>query len=183
MLERFTSEARLAVRHAQDEARELRDPQIRPEHLLIALARGDGDAGQVLRAHGLEAAGLRHRLLTLSDDVLDAGALAMLGIDLEEVRKATEADLGPGFLDRALAEARRDENGIHLPFSKEGKKVMELAVRETMRLKSGEIASGHLLLGILRAGDGPAVQLLREARLDVATLRAEVTSLMTAKAA
>ena len=71
----------------------------------------------------------------------------------------------------------------HIPFSKEAKKTLELAVRESMHLKAGEIGTGHLLLGLLRAGEGPAVQVLVESRIDLDALRAEVTTLMADRAA
>jgi ATP-dependent Clp protease ATP-binding subunit ClpA len=179
MFERFTTEAREAVRRAQKEARQLGHPAIGTEHLLIGMASGDGAAAQVLAAHGLTAAGLRRRLLVHNDDGLDPDALASLGIDLDRVKEATEAHLGPGALDKR----RPPIKGGHLPVTRRGKKALELSLREALQLKSGEIGSGHLLLGLLREGEGTAIQLLREAHLDLDVLRDEVTRLIEARAA
>jgi ATP-dependent Clp protease ATP-binding subunit ClpA len=179
MFERFTGRAREGVQRAQDEARRLRDSHIRPEHLLLGIASVDGSATQALAAHGLTVDTLRQRLEVLADDGLDPDALATLGIDLEQVRAATEARLGPGALDKLRPPAKPG----HIPFSKEAKKTLELAVRESMHLKAGEIGTGHLLLGLLRAGEGPAVQVLVESRIDLDALRAEVTTLMADRAA
>ncbi len=179
MFERFTAQAREGVKLAQDEARQLRHPHIRPEHLLLAIAAVDGPATQALASRGLTVDTLRRRLAVLADDGLDPDALATLGIDLDRVREATEARLGPGALDRHRPAIKPG----HIPFSKEAKKVLELSVREAMHLKSGEIGTGHLLLGLLRAGEGPAVQVLVGSRVDLDALRDEVTALMADRAA
>jgi ATP-dependent Clp protease ATP-binding subunit ClpA len=180
MFERFTTEARTAVRVAQEEARQLRHAYIGTEHLLLGLARGQGAAAQALQAHGITAAPLRQRILALTGDELDGEALAAVGIDLDRVKEATEAHLGPGALD---AGRQREMKMGHLPMTKRGKKVLELAVREALHLKSGEIGSGHLLLGLIRDGEGLAISLLRESRIDLSTLRTEVSELMRDQAA
>jgi ATP-dependent Clp protease ATP-binding subunit ClpA len=180
MFERFTTEARSAVAVAQEEARQLRHPCIGTEHLLLAMARGRGAAAQALHAHGITAGPLRQRVLALTGDELDGEALAAVGIDLDHVKAATEAHLGPGALE---AGRHREMKKGHLPICKRTKKVLELALREALQLKSGEIGSGHLLLGLIRDGEGLAVSLLREARIDLSTLRTEVTELMRDQAA
>ena len=179
MFERFTGPAREGVKLSQDEARQMRHPNIRPEHLLLGIAAVDGPAAQALASRGVTVDTLRRRIGVLADDGLDPDALASLGIDLDRVREATEKRLGPGALDKQ----RPPVKSGHLPFSKEAKKVLELAVREAMHLESGEIGTGHLLLGLLRAGEGPAVQVLVESRVDLDALRADVTTLMADRAA
>src|SRR5689334_2443606 len=113
MFERFTGPAREGVQQAQDEARRLRDSHLRPEHLLLGIAGVEGPAAQALAAHGLTVDTLRQRLEVLADDGLDPDALATLGIDLEQVRAATEARLGPGALDKLRPPAKPG----HIPFS------------------------------------------------------------------
>jgi ATP-dependent Clp protease ATP-binding subunit ClpA len=190
MFERFTSEARDLVARSQDEARQLHHPSLGPEHLLLSMAGGSGPGAQVLAAHGVTAAALRDRLSVLTGDDLDEAALAALGIDLERVREATEANLGPG----ALAPRKSRMPSGHIPFSKAAKKVLELAVREAMRFPahmlqdSGEISSGHLLLGLLReadTGDRDALvaRLLSERELDLSVLRTETEHLISDRAA
>jgi ATP-dependent Clp protease ATP-binding subunit ClpA len=179
MFERFTKQARESVARAQDEAREMRHPGIGTGHLLLAIATVDGPAAQVLASRGLTAQVLRRRLMVLTDDGLDPDALATLGIDLERVREATEAHLGPGALDKQ----RPPVKSGHLPFNRGAKKALELSLREALHLKSGEIGTGHLLLGLLREGEGLAVRLLVESRIDLDALRADVIKLMEDRAA
>ncbi len=181
MFERFTQEARQCVRVAQDEARSLGHDWVGAEHLLLGMVATPGPAAQVLHAHGLTAEGLRRRLLALTDDDhLDPDALAALGIDLERVKQTTEAQLGPGALD---PKPRRPPRTGHLPMTKQGKKVLELALREAVALGSKEITSGHLLLGLLRDGRGTSAQLIREQHLDFVELRVEVCKLIESRAA
>ncbi|HEX4018938.1 MAG TPA: Clp protease N-terminal domain-containing protein [Frankiaceae bacterium] len=179
MFERFTTPARESVQRAQEEARELRHPSLGTEHLLLGVARVDGPAAQALASHGLTASLLRSRVLVLTEDGLDPDALATVGIDLEQVRQATEAHLGPG----ALNKQRPPVKSGHLPLTKHAKKALELSLREALHLKSGEIGTGHLLLGLLREGEGLAVRVLAESRVDLDALRADVTALMADRAA
>ena len=176
MFERFTEGARQAVKVAQEEARSLHHPAIGTEHLLLGMMCAPGPAAQVLTGHGLTTDGLKRRLITKCDDQpLDSDALATLGIDLDRVREATEAHLGPGALDRKPG--GRVKTG-HLPLTKRAKKMLELALREAVQLKSGEISSGHLLLGLLREGDGVGAEILRDCGLDLDALRAETAKLI-----
>src|SRR5690242_12514717 len=126
MFERFADDARQVVQLAQEEARRRRDPFIGTEHLLLALLdEGHGPAAQALLAQGVTGASLSRRIAVLTqppDDALDSEALAMIGIDLDQVRQATEASFGPGALDPRL---RREARKGHIPFSKRAKKVME----------------------------------------------------------
>jgi ATP-dependent Clp protease ATP-binding subunit ClpA len=166
MFERFTQDARDVVARSQDEARRLQHPSLGPEHLLIT------------------ADGLRSRLVAFSTDDLDADALAALGIDLERVREASEAHLGPG----ALGPRKEPMPRGHIPFTKSGKKVLELAVREAVRFHSGEISSAHLLLGLLReaeTGDrkAPLARLLDEPEPDLAMLRSDTERLLADRVA
>lgn len=179
MFERFTGPARESVQRAQEEARQLRHPCIGTEHLLLGVASIDGPAAQALVARGLDPDTLRNRIKVLTDDGLDPDALASLGIDLERVREATEARLGPGALDKR----RPPVKSGHLPLSRRAKKALELALRECVRLESGSIGTGHLLLGLIQEGEGLACQVLSEGRVDVDALRAEVTALMATRAA
>jgi ATP-dependent Clp protease ATP-binding subunit ClpA len=171
MFERFTPDARGAVARAQDEARALRHPFIGTEHLLVAMLTDDCLAGQLLQARGMSADTTRETMRTSgrSDTGLDPAALATLGIDLEAVRLAAEEQFGPGAL---AANARPMPRG-HLPFTKQSKKVLELAVREAVAADSGEINSGHVLVGIIAEGDGLGACLIRDAGIDVDELRAE----------
>jgi ATP-dependent Clp protease ATP-binding subunit ClpA len=178
VFERFTKQARQVVVLAQQEARQLRHPAIGTEHLLLGLLGEGGVAGQALQERGLQAATVRQRVIAIVHGGLDPQALATLGIDLDQVRQATEAAFGPGALD-----ARGPVQTGHIPFSKRGKKVLELSVREAVRLKHDHIGAGHLLLGLLREGGGLATRIIADAGIDLDALRAEVTRLITTQAA
>ena len=93
MFERFTDRARRAIVVAQDEARELGHPFIRPEHLALGLTRSEGLAGQALEEFGVTHAGVRERLEAAA---LPTGARVRAGERLpftSEAKKALELSL------------------------------------------------------------------------------------------
>jgi ATP-dependent Clp protease ATP-binding subunit ClpA len=181
MFERFTKSARRAVVLAQEEARMLDQPQIGSEHVLIGLAGdGTGPAAAALRSAGVTAAGLRTLLRRTAGDPLDPDALALLGIDLDQVRRAAEERFGRGALD--ATPGGHSPKG-HIPFNGQAKKALELAVRESIALGSGSISCGHLLLGIIRDSDAGGARLLKESGVDLARLREETVALVQAEAA
>lgn len=175
MFERFTSEARQTVTSAQAEARRLHHAHIGTEHLLLALLAQDTPSSAVLSRHGLTHASAMESVLGyLGDSDLDADALTSLGIDLAAVRERVEAAFGPGALDACGAQ-RRDAPG-HVPFTPRAKKVLELSLRESLALKHRHISDGHILLGLLRDGEGLAIKVLHDRGIDPVELRREVTA-------
>jgi ATP-dependent Clp protease ATP-binding subunit ClpA len=183
MFERFTDDARQTVVQAQYEARELRHAHIGTEHLLLGLlGRESTPSAQVLRAHGLTREAVIDAITAYrgSDD-LDAEALTTLGIDLEAVRNRVEAAFGPGALEERAGRSggRRSREGGHIPFTPRAKKVLELSLRETLALKQNRIADGHILLGLLREGDGLAAKVLHDRGIDPAAVRREITAALT----
>lgn len=102
-------------------------------------------------ALGHNHVGTEHLLLALGSSPGLAGtALRQLGVDQDVVRRHVEEMIGRG---HAGPSARR-------PFTPRTKKVLELAVREAIRLKSDHIDTEHLLLALVREGDGVAVQIV-----------------------
>ncbi|MCK9792474.1 hypothetical protein M1843_01775 [Isoptericola sp. 4D.3] len=176
MFERFTKEARAAVVEAQQVARGTRSATIDTRHLLASLSSTAGPAADALRAAGLDPAevGARARRAVTEGEPLDAGALAAVGVDLDEVRRRTDEVFGAGALDRAGARTTR--RGKHVPFTDDAKKALELSLREAVRLKDKGIDGRHLLLGILRA-DCPGGRVLQAALHDAGT---DVAALRTA---
>jgi ATP-dependent Clp protease ATP-binding subunit ClpA len=178
MFERFTDKARQVVVLAQEEARERRAETVRAEHLLIALYRVPGNlALTVLEAHSVDADGVRADVDSLRDGLgpADAEALATLGIDLDEVRRQVEEAFGEGALDRARTGSGRNRwlSG-HIPFDRGAKKVLELALREALRMKHNYIGCEHVLLGLLHAGGSAhTILVARGARLDSARVIVE----------
>lgn len=171
MFERFTREARAVVTDAQIVARGLYSPTIDTRHVVVALAEAGGPAARALASAGLApgdvASAVRRDIA--DDDGLDRAALASLGIDLDAVRDSTDATFGEGAFDTA---ARRRGPKGHIPFTRDAKKSLELALREAVRLRSKDIAGTHLLLGVLRDDHAPGARALRDAGTDVPTLRA-----------
>lgn len=176
MFERFTGDARQVVVLAQDEARQLCHHYIGTEHLLLGLlAESRGPAAQLLNERGLRADDLRRRiLLIISGKGLDPEALATLGIDLDEVRRATEAAFGPGALDTT---GRKPPTG-HIPFTPRAKKVLELSLREAERLQHESIGTGHILLGLILEGKGVAAKVLADVGCDLDGLRDDITRMI-----
>ncbi|GID92764.1 Clp protease N-terminal domain-containing protein [Amorphoplanes digitatis] len=206
MFERFTHAARTVVVRAQEEARDLRQEPIGTQHVLLSLlADADGPVASApaLRDRHVDAAYARAEIIRRVDggatpyrdalaeaDAEDAAALKAIGIDLDAVRRAIEENFGPGALrlPRDTAPKRRGllrrfYGSGHTPFSPRSKKVLELSLREAIRLKHNFIAPEHLMLGILREGEGLAVQILTEAGVDLARLREDVTRSLRDQAA
>jgi ATP-dependent Clp protease ATP-binding subunit ClpA len=198
MFERFTHAARNVVVRAQEEARELHQAPIGTQHVLLALLADEAGpvaSAPALRDSNVDAAYLRAEVVRRVDpgasphpdvaaeaDEQDAAALKAIGIDLDAVRRAIEENFGPGALrlprtppKRRSLLGRFGARSGHTPFSPRSKKVLELSLREAIRLKHNFIAPEHILLGILREGQGLAVQILTEAEVDLAQLRVEVT--------
>jgi ATP-dependent Clp protease ATP-binding subunit ClpA len=209
MFERFTHAARDVVVHAREEARALRQSPIGTQHVLIALLAeptGPVASAGALTTRGVDARFVRAEVQRLvgsgpepvapvrDTDAEDAAALKAIGIDLEAVRRAIEENFGPGALQLPLATAPkrrgllrrsrpRTRTSGHIPFSPRSKKVLELSLREAIRLKHGFIAPEHIMLGILREGHGLALQILAEAKVDPERLRDDVTRSLRDQAA
>ncbi|WP_284681385.1 Clp protease N-terminal domain-containing protein [Sphaerisporangium fuscum] len=181
MFERFHQDARQTVVRAQEEARLLAHDYIGTEHLLLSLTRApEATAGRVLLRYGLDhdrvSTQLGRLLAARPADDLDAGALETIGIDLSAVKEKVEAVFGPGALDRD-PHARRGRPwrlGGHIPFTGRAKKVLELSLRESLRLGHKYIGDGHILLGLLREGEGLAARIIADAGVHFDTLREEI---------
>jgi ATP-dependent Clp protease ATP-binding subunit ClpA len=166
MFERFTKEARAAVVGAQGVARDTGTRSIDTRHVLIALLEQPGPAYHAFVAAGADAEALAAMARAdLRAGGLDGDALASLGIDLDAIRQKADGVFGPDALERA----GRAPKG-HIPFAPDAKKALQLALRETIRLKQKSIHGGHLLLGILRA-ESPGRSFLLRARADTDALR------------
>ena len=181
MFERFHQDARRVVERARHEAAQAGQGQIGCEHLLLGLLAEPGLAAAALTATGLDLRALRERLPQASQqqpNPLDAEALASVGIDLDQVRRAADARFGPGALGRA-AQARRPGR---MRFTTDAKKALELAVRTAVGRRHREITGGHLLIGIIDQGHNGALDLLAAAGADAATLRADALRRLSAAA-
>ncbi len=176
MFERFTQPARESVVHAQVEARSLRHGYIGTEHLLLGLLHEESSAGaRALARIGMDLETARADVLRVVGEgpyeghEKDAEALRAIGIDVEEVRRRVEEAFGPGALDRRVRRrwgtrrrGRCDPVAGHVPFTPRAKKVLELSLREAVGLGHRYIGTEHILLGLLREGEGIAATLIEE---------------------
>jgi ATP-dependent Clp protease ATP-binding subunit ClpA len=187
MFERFTTQAREVVVGARRRAGELGHDHIGTEHLLLGLLDADsGVTADLLRDAGVDADAVRaetDRIITESAapglGAEDAAALEAIGIDLDAVRAKVEESFGPGALtptppmSRSWVFGKRGaEPGGAPRFTPRSKKVLELSLREAIRLHHNYIGSEHILLGLLRDGDGLAAKVMVDAGVDFDDLRA-----------
>jgi ATP-dependent Clp protease ATP-binding subunit ClpA len=167
MFERFTEEARAVTVGADRHAAALRHGWIGTEHLLLALLDDhERRAARILVDAGLTGARARaevERIVGVGEPDLDADALATLGIDLDAVRERVERTFGPGALARRGGRRRRAATDGRRPFTPRAKKALELSLREAVARGDSFIGDEHLLLGLLREGDGVAARILRSA--------------------
>ena len=116
--------------------------------------------------------GTEHILLGLihENDGLAARALASLEISLDAVRAQVEDMIGPS----------GSKPHSSPPFTPRAKKVLELALREALQIGHNHIGTEHILLGLVREGDGVAAKVLVSLGADLPRVRAEVLRLLEA---
>ncbi len=110
--------------------------------------------------------GTEHILLGLihEGEGVAAKALESLGISLDAVRQQVEEIIGQG---------QQAPSG-HIPFTPRAKKVLELSLREAQQLGHNYIGTEHILLGLIREGDGVAAQVLVKLGADLNRVRQQV---------
>jgi ATP-dependent Clp protease ATP-binding subunit ClpC len=110
--------------------------------------------------------GTEHILLGLIHEAEGVGAKALeaLGVTLEAVREQVRDIIGEG---------NQTPSG-HIPFTPRAKKVLELSLREALQLGHNYIGTEHILLGLLREGEGTAVKVLSRLKAEPAAVRQEV---------
>jgi ATP-dependent Clp protease ATP-binding subunit ClpA len=170
MFERFTRPARLVVEEAMMRAREAGASEVRPEHLFSALLADESClACRVLAEVGAPTGATRpvlDRLRTQYVDGLDADdaeALRAIGIDLDEVVRRIDRNLGGAMRSRGRPR-----------FSRASKKALQLALREAIALRHNYIGTEHLLLGLVREGDRVVLDTLAAFDVEHAPLRTAV---------
>jgi len=185
MFERFTNDARETVVRARREAMEFGREPIGTHHLLLALASPEaGLAHEVLRGAGLDERRIRAELVRLAGapkrplGAEDAAALRTIGIDLDSVLSRIEESFGTDALrtigDVPPEETLRRRSHRVGRFTPRARKVVELALREAIRLRDRQIGSEHLLLGLIREGDGLACRILVDSGIQPGDLRTAV---------
>ena len=115
--------------------------------------------------------GTEHILLGLihEGEGVAAKALESLGISLQAVRDQVEEIIGQG----------GSSPSGHIPFTPRAKKVLELSLREALQLGHNYIGTEHILLGLIREGEGVAAQVLAKLGADLSRVRQQVIQLLS----
>jgi ATP-dependent Clp protease ATP-binding subunit ClpC len=115
--------------------------------------------------------GTEHILLGLihEGEGVAAKALEQLNISLDAVRQQVEEIIGQG---------QAAPTG-HIPFTPRAKKVLELSLREALQLGHNYIGTEHILLGLIREGEGVAAQVLQKLGADLNRVRQTVIQLLS----
>ena len=115
--------------------------------------------------------GTEHILLGLihEGEGVAAKALESLEISLEAVREQVQEIIGQG---------QQAPTG-HIPFTPRAKKVLELSLREALQLGHNYIGTEHILLGLIREGEGVAAQVLVKLGADLNRVRQQVIQLLS----
>jgi prophage maintenance system killer protein len=127
-------------------------------------------AQEEARERGHDHIGTEHILLGLLrvPEGVAARALESFGISPEAVVAKVEEIVGRG----------QGSPGGHIPFTPRSKKVLELALREALQLGHNYIGTEHVLLGLVREGEGVAAKVMVELGADLPRVRAQVTELL-----
>jgi ATP-dependent Clp protease ATP-binding subunit ClpC len=122
------------------------------------------------RSHRHGSIGTEHLLLGLIDVGEGAAVqvLGDLGIGLDALRREIEEMIGQG----------SGEPLASVPFTPQAKKVLELSLREALQLGHNHIGTEHLLLGLIREGEGVAARALVKLGASLAATREQVTVIM-----
>ncbi len=141
--EKFTDKAKHVLVLAQEEARQLKQPHVASEHLLLGLVK---------EPEGMAAQALEHVGVSYDDA-------------LNEVRKTSIPD-------------ESVDESAHLSFTPRVRRILEHALREAMQMGQSYISTEHLLLGIVREGEGSAVDTLSRLNVDLEKIRAALNDLV-----
>ncbi|HWL36788.1 MAG TPA: ATP-dependent Clp protease ATP-binding subunit, partial [Frankiaceae bacterium] len=96
-------------------------------------------------------------------------ALESIDVSLDGVRRQVEEIIGPG----------QQDPGGHIPFTPRAKRVLELSLREALQLGHNYIGTEHILLGLIREGEGVAAQVLVKLGADLNRVRQQVIQLLS----
>jgi ATP-dependent Clp protease ATP-binding subunit ClpC len=115
--------------------------------------------------------GTEHILLGLihEGEGVAAKALESMSISLEAVREQVTEIIGRG----------QTAPAGHIPFTPRAKKVLELSLREALQLGHNYIGTEHILLGLIREGEGVAAQVLQKLGADLNKVRQQVIQLLS----
>jgi len=124
-------------------------------------------AQEAARLLGHDYIGAEHILLGLLQEGSGAAAtvLESLGVTYEAAQRHVEEAIGRG----------EGQPTGHIPFTPAAKKALQLSLREAIQLGDNYIGTEHVLLGLIRDGEGPAIQVLMRMAVDPVQVRRQVT--------
>ena len=128
---------------------------------VLALARKEADR---LNHNFLGTEHLLLGLIKLGQGVA-VNVLTKMGLDLETVRMEVEKQVGTGPDQKMIG---------NIPYTPRVKKVIALAQKEAKNLNHTYVGTEHLLLGLLREGDGVAAKVLKNLDVDIEQCRQEI---------
>lgn len=134
-------------------------------------------AQEEARLMQLDYIGTEHLLLAMIHEGESVASIVLtqrFSLDLEQMRSDVMA-----MIEAEAADDRPGGTG-HIPFTPRAKKVVELSLREALQLGHNYIGTEHILLALIREGEGIAAQVLVKAGLDLAAVRQEVIMVLTA---
>src|SRR5262247_1129945 len=114
--------------------------------------------------------GTEHLLLGLMRDTDSVAARALRGLDIGQ-------DAAREQVIEIIGRGQRSPSG-HIPFTPRAKKVLELSLREALQLNHNYIGTEHILLGLIREGEGVAAQVLVKLGADLNRARQQVIQLL-----
>ncbi len=125
------------------------------------------------RLLGHDYIGTEHVLLGLLHEDTEAAfeSLAATGVSLDAARAEVADTIGRG----------HGEAEGNIPFTPRAKKVLELSLREALQLGHNYIGSEHVLLGLLREGEGAGVRVLERLDTDLAELRSDILTMLRSR--
>jgi ATP-dependent Clp protease ATP-binding subunit ClpA len=162
----LTPRAKTVLKLAEDEARRLNHDYVGTEHILLGLVReGEGIAAGVLESLGVNLEKVRRETLHVLD-VRDVQGQAPRAAPAQV--RVTDG-MPPVFAGRASAEGGRFDK-----FTERARKVLDLAQEEAQRFNHNCIGTEHLLLGLVRVGEGTAERVLANLDIELRSVRAAV---------
>jgi ATP-dependent Clp protease ATP-binding subunit ClpC len=162
---------RLAGKHAVKAMRKVHDSRDMFERFTDRARRVVVFAQEEARMLAHNYIGTEHLLLGLIHDHegVAAEALRSMDISLETVRHQVESIIGRG----------QEPAAGHIPFTPRAKRVLELSLREALQLGHDYIGTEHILLGLVREGEGVAAQVLQKLGADLGRVRHQVIQLLS----
>jgi ATP-dependent Clp protease ATP-binding subunit ClpA len=125
------------------------------------------------RMLGHDYIGAEHILLGLIQEGTGAAATALesSGVTYAAARRQVEESVGRG----------QSQRSGHIPFTPQSKKALQLSLREAIQRGENSIGTEHILLGLLREGEGPAIAVLMRLGVDPAQIRRQVMQVVHAQ--